>query len=297
MYALRFQFCTRETDSERQLIYLGSNFAGPALLCIRAAIILDWIKIFVPTGTRNAFFWTSYILLGIVVTFYVAIIFAENLSCIPREKIWDPLVPGGHCISQQALITAVSSINLVADLTILVLPQMVIWKLHMSTSKKVGISFIFAVALLNVAVAAIRISTSVGYLHTTDATYQVGTVILAGFAELTLLFIVACVPSVPKAFGSLRNLYASIKSTIRTSGNRGTHESDPTGSLPLKKYQQINEDILDRGAGGVEVEVKNSRTDSDIVRTTEFLATEGYNSDTNDTDFLRQHPWIEPPST
>lgn len=130
------------------MIYLGSNFVGPCLLCVRAAIILDWVRIFVPAGTRNALFWTSHVLLCVVITFYIALIFAENLSCIPREKIWNPLVPGGRCISQQALITAASSINLVADLTILVLPQMVIWKLHMSTSKKIGLSIIFAIALL-----------------------------------------------------------------------------------------------------------------------------------------------------
>ncbi|KAI1191332.1 hypothetical protein F5B17DRAFT_426740 [Nemania serpens] len=278
------------------LIYLGSNFVGPCLLCVRAAIILDWVRIFVPAGTRNALFWTSHVLLCVVITFYIALIFAENLSCIPREKIWNPLVPGGRCISQQALITAASSINLVADLTILVLPQMVIWKLHMSTSKKIGLSIIFAIALLNVAVAVIRIATSVGYLNTTDSVYQVGTVILAGFAELTLLFIVACVPSIPKTFGFLLKLYASTKSSIRVSLRNRENRSTPTDSLPSKRYKRINKFGLDYVTGTSGVGSVTSVPNGSIVRTTDFTTTEDYSPDVTGTRHLRQHPWISPPS-
>jgi hypothetical protein len=134
---------------DRQLIFIGSDFAGLAILFIRTAIILDWIRIFVPKGTRNAFFWTSHVLLWLVITFYSALFVAENLSCIPSEKIWNPLALGGSCtVNQQLLIIVISSANLVADSSILLLPQLIIWRLQMSKAKKVGLSVIFAIALL-----------------------------------------------------------------------------------------------------------------------------------------------------
>ncbi|KAI0153040.1 hypothetical protein GGR57DRAFT_468670 [Xylariaceae sp. FL1272] len=278
-------------------IYIGSDFAGAAILFIRTAIILDWIRIFVPKGTRNAFFWTSHVLLWLVITFYSALFIAEDLSCIPSEKIWNPLVLGGSCsIDQQLLIIVLSSANLVADLSILLLPQLIIWRLQMSRTKKAGLSVIFAIAVLNVVVAGIRIATSVGYLHNPDSTYQVGTVILAGFAELTLLLMVACVPSVPKTFNALPKHYSSIASALRG----GKSQSDQTSySGTHTRYEQIDEHGLEDMIGRASVDPESARPKGSIVRTTDFTTVEGSvdsrEANISDANHLRQHPWITLP--
>lgn len=71
------------------------------------------------------------------------------LCCRPIEKYWTPWVPG-TCIDQTAPDLAGGPFNFITDFIIFLLPQRVIWKLHMSVEKRVGVSVIFAVGLLYV---------------------------------------------------------------------------------------------------------------------------------------------------
>lgn len=105
------------------------------------------MHIFVPGKTRNKFFWACWVVLAINTLYYIANIVAVNLTCIPFEASWNILV-AGKCLDQKALDTSSAVINLISDLTIMVLAQQVIWNLHMSMKRKLGLSLIFAAGLL-----------------------------------------------------------------------------------------------------------------------------------------------------
>jgi hypothetical protein len=117
-------------------------------MLLKAAILLDLIRIFSPKGQRGAFFWTCHICIWLNVIFYTTCTFLEIFACQPREKLWNKLLPGGKCINSNALTLASGIINLPSDLVIFILPQRIIWNLHLSRRKRFGISTIFAVALL-----------------------------------------------------------------------------------------------------------------------------------------------------
>ncbi len=117
-------------------------------MILKAAILLEWIRIFVPPGTRNLFFWTSTILIGLHTTFYIAWVITENLSCIPHRRIWDLTIPHGKCIDVRLIYLPVAAINLFADIIILLLPQRTIWTLHMTIKKKIGVALVFAIGIL-----------------------------------------------------------------------------------------------------------------------------------------------------
>ena len=82
------------------------------------------------------------------IAFYSTTTFLEIFGCTPREKAWNPLLPGGHCINKHALVVASSAINLPSDIVIFFLPQRAIWGLHLSKRKRLGMSAVFAIALL-----------------------------------------------------------------------------------------------------------------------------------------------------
>ena len=109
---------------------------------------MDWARVFVPTGTRNTFYWTCWLLLWVNVLYYTAIVITSNLACTPREKIWDPTVPGGKCINLKTSLVVSSSTNVVYDILILLLPQQIIWHLQMLLKRKIGISLIFVVGIV-----------------------------------------------------------------------------------------------------------------------------------------------------
>ncbi|KAI1325349.1 hypothetical protein F5Y16DRAFT_272927 [Xylariaceae sp. FL0255] len=63
------------------------------------AILLQWIRIFVPTGTRNTFFWISAVLIPIVGIFYFLVSLVLFVRCAPFEKHIDELNSCSGCDS------------------------------------------------------------------------------------------------------------------------------------------------------------------------------------------------------
>lgn len=117
------------------------------MLFIKPAILLEWTRIFVPLGQRNTFYWACRIAMAFNFMLYVSTIAATALACIPLQKLWSPWLEG-TCIDRKALDESTASFNLALDIFILLLPHRVIWKLQMTTARKVGISSVFSVGLL-----------------------------------------------------------------------------------------------------------------------------------------------------
>lgn len=134
---------------KQKLIHVGDTLGGMTILCLKAAILIEWIQIFVPRGTRNAFFWSSVAVLALNTLYYFGVRIAENFSCIPYERIWNKTVPGA-CYDWRKVNLTTSIFNLLSDIMILLLPQGIIWRLHMSLKRKIGISFLFMIGLLYV---------------------------------------------------------------------------------------------------------------------------------------------------
>jgi len=117
-------------------------------MCIKVAILTNWLRIFVPKGVRNALFWLLHILIWTNVVFYTITTITEVFRCWPREKIWNPWYEGGTCsldILGQNL--AVSVLNFISDTIILAIPQWIIWHLNLPPSQKWGISLLFVIGI------------------------------------------------------------------------------------------------------------------------------------------------------
>jgi hypothetical protein len=118
-------------------------------MLLKTGILIEWARIFVPLGSRNLFWWTCYTVMVVNVLFYVACTIVEIFACNPRQKSWDSLLPG-TCLDVAKVNIVTACLNFVSDLVILVLPQKVIWSLHMTTSKKLAIGGLFAMGVLYV---------------------------------------------------------------------------------------------------------------------------------------------------
>lgn len=118
-------------------------------MTIKTAILLEWLHLFCPTGARNRFWWTAHLLLCANIVFYCAAILALHLSCAPHARLWDKTVPG-RCVDTRPLDIASAFVNFVVDVGILMLPQRVIWRLRMSTRKRMGVSAVFGLGIVYV---------------------------------------------------------------------------------------------------------------------------------------------------
>ena len=80
--------------------------------------------------------------------FYIVLVIFEIDLCTPREKLWNPLMQGGHCFSFNAINQASGVFNVISDFVILILPMPCVWKLRMPQKKKILMTAIFATGFL-----------------------------------------------------------------------------------------------------------------------------------------------------
>lgn len=86
-------------------------------------------------------------MLGFYTLYYFICFWILIFPCNPINSIWEPWYTG-KCIDTKIMDISAAYINLVIDTLILVLPQVVIWKLKLSLEKKIGVAIVFSIGVL-----------------------------------------------------------------------------------------------------------------------------------------------------
>ena len=115
---------------------LGILFAWLAF-SIKLSILLQYIEVFVPAKTRPGVWWVSQVLIWVLFFFYCIKCFLQIFDCNPIAKQWDPLITEGKCLTSSSayLYISTSAANSASDLVIILIPQLVIWRLQVSFRK------------------------------------------------------------------------------------------------------------------------------------------------------------------
>ncbi|KAI0835900.1 hypothetical protein F5Y06DRAFT_274708 [Hypoxylon sp. FL0890] len=289
-----------------------------ALMLVKVAILLEWTYIFTARSTRNTFFWICYGMIGANCCLYITTIITTNYACTPRERIWRRYIPGS-CVDIYALNLSITSIHLIFDLLMLLLPHRIIWTLSLSARQKVGISTVFSVGIMTCACAAGRVASAVNMRYSTDLTYDYSGYLLWGLAETTTAALIFNVPALPIAFrypmlvprlGMLLRSKMGALFPQELSSSRGKHQSRPQqprqGVPPnespwMDENSEVNLTELDP------VRTRSSETkiqhqggsihyDGGILKTTEIDIITTENPDTATNDAQRRgphHPWLD----
>ena len=131
---------------------------GVCIFFIKLSILLQYLEIFMPIKKTDIMYFGPHLLIWTNLILYLVMTILEIWICKPIAKAYDPLITDGRCLNTYALNVATSAFNALSDFAILVLPQVVIWRLQMSAQRKTAASFIFLVGLLYVFKGAIRAS-------------------------------------------------------------------------------------------------------------------------------------------
>ena len=129
----------------KKLIYAG-NFPYLVLTSItKTSILLFYFRLF---GTHRRFKKLLYITQALVVVWFIASLIPAIIRCLPIHDSWNPSVVGSldirhYCIQGGDYLIASSAFNVALDFWILALPLSVVWKLQLSTRRKVGLSGVF----------------------------------------------------------------------------------------------------------------------------------------------------------
>ncbi|KAM0426271.1 hypothetical protein ACHAPT_008311 [Fusarium lateritium] len=275
----------RQTVMMGYLVHLAGVFYSVCLPLLKISIMVEWLGIFSSQGTRNWFFWVSWVMIGIQVAFAIAAVIALNLACIPTKKKWEFWVPG-KCINAHNIETVSAAFQLISDCIVLLLPQKVIWELRLSWKKKLGVSIIFSLGILACVSAAFRLAGTVQYAEAADAIYNIGPVCFWAYAEMTCGFVVVCVPCVPKILmesGVWRKMKKGVGLSVTGVTSKNQTSATTGGSQNIRSvhnsYTEIDETELKdfRSESTEHLRYPPAKVGKGIKRTTQVTVTQ--NSD------------------
>ncbi|KAI1260527.1 hypothetical protein F5Y18DRAFT_404937 [Xylariaceae sp. FL1019] len=225
------------------IFHVGINTFVVTLCLTKAAILVEWSRIFVPFGTRNSFYWASRTLLTLILLAYTAFLVAENLSCIPHERIWNRLLPDGYCIDDKLFQIPGALVSPVWIFIVLLLPQRAIWKLQIAPKNKLGISLLFLVGILALGASIARAQATFAFVFSKDKTYTISSVYLWTLAECTCSFLAFCAPAAPRAFANRHHIANSARSFFSRIGLRGASNKHQSRQWPSQRQKSKSKQV------------------------------------------------------
>ncbi|MCJ1242663.1 hypothetical protein MMC14_010672 [Varicellaria rhodocarpa] len=203
---------------------------GPLIFAAKLSILLQFKRIFVPRQ-KNVIYWCIYIIIWLNLLFYLIDTFVVAFACSPREKIWNPTIPG-HCVNNNLNFVVTGICNIVSDFSILLLPLYSIWLLQLPFKKKLAVSAIFATGLFACISSILRLVYTVILLNTADTTYVILQIGLWTLAEITSVIICGTLPVLSKLlkFLSTERLKYTYQQTTTNKGFPGKYAIPSTST-------------------------------------------------------------------
>ena len=134
-------------QSDLQLANAAAIVYCIVIFFTKLAILLQIQNIFV-TSKQSIRFLLIQLLIWANGLWYLINMLFTSFACKPRAKAWNPVLPGHCLLTLNTKAYVETTLNMVSDIFILTLPILWVWKLQMATSRKLGISLIFATGIL-----------------------------------------------------------------------------------------------------------------------------------------------------
>ncbi|KAL8692042.1 MAG: hypothetical protein Q9218_002851 [Villophora microphyllina] len=241
------------------------NIARVGICCTKVSFLLFFQRLFIPAGTRwTAIWWSIWIVFWLNVLYAFSIVITVSTECIGKEQV---VVEGGHCVNDYAVLICASTINVVTDIMILIIPIACIWGLHMPTRKKLKILAIFTAGALTVLSSVGRLGYEIVAAKDPNQSYALMVISLLKLLELFMGVIVSCMPILPAFYTHLRgtaaantgqedfstsilghqsrNKSATMKDKLSTKRSKRS-KKDPfpvstNGEIATRGYEELNE--------------------------------------------------------
>ncbi|KAL4962798.1 CFEM domain-containing protein [Aspergillus stella-maris] len=195
---------------------------------VKCSILMLYLRLFPNRGLRIATFVTlGATLLWGFVAFWVLL-----FSCKPIHYYWNEW-DGEHqgtCLSHNNILVAHSTINIILDVVVLVLPVPVLLKLQMPLKKRIGVVAMFVVGIAVTVISIFRLVETVGFNSTTNPTRDFVPVGIWSLLEFDVAIMCACMPAMRSLF--IRLYTHGIKGPLSSYANsqRAKGSSAATGS-------------------------------------------------------------------
>ncbi|KAI1098021.1 hypothetical protein F4804DRAFT_325899 [Jackrogersella minutella] len=191
------------TGTYFRIVYVQSLLFAPVFFTSKAAIFLLYLQLFGVEKRMNV-----AVKIGLLFTLFL---YLPNipLSSIfvapPRGQPWESMLTSDAPTKMTIWGIVQSSVTILLDLYIFLLPISVIVKLQMPLGKRLQLLGVFTTALMGIAASALSLAYRIQLLHTTDSLWPQTITTLCALVETNVAIIVGCMP----AFAQLWKLHIS----------------------------------------------------------------------------------------
>lgn len=116
-----------------------------SLAFTKFSILFQYLRIFPARSFRIA----CYVVMAVVATYSSWAIVSGYVNCVPVAKFWNHDLPG-TCLNFEAVWFFNASMNIVTDVTLLILPMPLLVQLQLPRKQKVALMGVFAIGILYV---------------------------------------------------------------------------------------------------------------------------------------------------
>ncbi|KAI0546921.1 hypothetical protein F4679DRAFT_555780 [Xylaria curta] len=216
-----------------------------ALGCVfpKLSILASYLRIFTGKWYRRA----TWALVFIVISAALAAVVTSLAGCRPFSTRWTDFSADASkkCINYLTLWRATSVPNIVTDVVMLILPQPVVWKLHLPKQQKLAVSLVFFLGSIGIVASVLRFSVVLSVKDLSDGTYDSANIAALSIVETGAYLIAACLPI-------LRPLVSDIaKKTsayVRTGSTAKRHSVMHYGGE--RGFERMEMDVWDDDSAG-----------------------------------------------
>ena len=170
-----------------------------SLLCTKMSILCQYLRIFPQKSVRMA----TYTVIGIVVAYAIWRFFSAVFTCNPPAAFWDHSIKQKTCQDRLALSLASTTLNMITDIMIALLPLPYINKLQLPRRQKYALLAVFALAGLVVIVSILRLPALYHLMHSKDITWENPMASIWSSIEMNVAIICSCLPTLRCLFPKL----------------------------------------------------------------------------------------------
>ncbi|KAL8947284.1 MAG: hypothetical protein Q9222_006421, partial [Ikaeria aurantiellina] len=212
------------TDEATQVLF------GCSITATKLSILFFYHRLF-PFRT---FFIVSLIVGIASILWWVGLMLTAFLHCQPLAYYWDRSIPGGHCVNDNLIGYAITSVNIVTDLVVLILPIPWLWGMNMAVPKRMAVVGLFILGSFVCIAGIVRIPL-LSELHLSDITWTSISVGVWVNVECNIGIVSACLPILRPLFSTkytsspvsyFTRILRSISSSKFSSSHGGSSNPD-----------------------------------------------------------------------
>lgn len=128
-----------------QSVYLMQILYKVSIYLTKASIVLLYLRIF---GGIKWFRWTCFVLLTFIASFCTAVTIATIFQCLPVAAAFDLTIRNKKCIDNRHFLYLNAAASITTDTVVFLIPQPLIFSLHIPRVQKAALVLIFALGTL-----------------------------------------------------------------------------------------------------------------------------------------------------